>query len=300
VNPRICAANRWQPACSPNRIMRRLAGRRPLARLVGRRLGAAAVGLAALLGVGAASAPADPIAVRYLEGVTHGFLALRAASGEVLADGDLLQIVRPEGVDSRLLLRFRDGSLYDETAVFTQQKVFTLQSYRLVQRGPAFPAEIEVSLTRERGTYQVRSGKHGAEPETISGEVALPPDTYNGMMTTLLKNLAKDAVETVHVLVFTPKPMLVQLELAPVGEDTIIAGERRLPATHYVMTPKLGVVRGAAAALLGKTPAPYHCWVVTTGAPAFVALDGPLYTGGPIWRVETVSPRGPARPAGAR
>jgi|RhiMetdeSRZDD1v2_1073273.scaffolds.fasta_scaffold113547_2 hypothetical protein len=280
--------------------MRWLTARRPLARLVGRRLGAAAVGLAALLGVGAASAPGEPIAVRYVEGVTRGLLALRAPSGEVLADGDLLQIARPEGVDSRLLLRFRDGSLYDETAVFTQQKVFTLQSYHLVQRGPTFPEEIEVTLTRERGAYQVRSRKHGAEPETVSGEVELPPDTYNGMMTTLLKNLAKGAVGTVHMLVFTPKPMLVQLEVVPVGEDTIIAGERRLQATHYVMTPKLGVVRGAAAALLGKTPPPYHCWVVTTGAPAFVALDGPLYTGGPIWRVETVSPRGPARPAAAR
>jgi hypothetical protein len=283
------------------RIMRCLAGRRPLARLVGRRLGAVAVGLAGLLGVGTASAPAAPIAVRYVEGVTHGFLVLRAASGEVLAEGDLLQTARPEGVDSRLLLRFRDGSLYDETAVFTQLKVFTLQSYRLIQRGPTFPEEMDVTLTRERGAYQVRSRKPGAEGLTVSGEVELPPDTYNGMMTTLLKNLGKGAVEAVHVLVFTPKPLLVQLELAPVGEDPIvIAGERRLQATHYVMTPKLGVVRGAAAKLLGKTPPPYHCWVVTTGAPAFVAIDAPLYTGGPIWRVETVSPRGPARPAAAR
>jgi hypothetical protein len=228
-----------------HRIMRCLAGRRPLARLVGRRLGAVAVGLAALLGVGTASAPAAPIVVRYAEGVTHGFLALRASSGEVLADGDLLQIVRPEGVDSRLVFRFRDGSLHDETAVFTQQKVFTLQSYRLIQRGPTFPEEMEVTLTRERGAYQVRSRKPGAEALTVSGEVELPPDTYNGMMTTLLKNVAKGAVETVHVLVFTPKPLLVQLELAPVGEDPIvIAGERRLQATHYVMTPKLGWCAG--------------------------------------------------------
>jgi len=54
------------------------------------------------------------------------------------------------------------------------------------------------------------------------------------------------------------------------------------------------------AAVLGRTPAAYHCWVATAGAPAFVAIDGPLYTGGPIWRIETVSPRGPARPAPAR
>lgn len=49
-----------------------------------------------------------------------------------------------------------------------------------------------------------------------------------------------------------------------------------------------------------KTPADDHCWIVTTGAPAFVAIDGPIYTGGPIWRIETVSPRGPARPTAGR
>ena len=253
-----------------------------------------------LLGAGAAKATAAPIAVRYLEGVTHGFLVLRGAGGETLADGDLLQVVRPEGVDSRLVLRFRDGSIYDETVVFTQQKTFTLRSYRLAQRGPTFPEDLEVTVERERGRYRVRSRREGGEAKVVSGEVELPPDVYNGMMIMLLRNLGKGAAETVHVLAFTPRPTLVQLELAPVGEESVLAGDRRLQTTHYVMTPKLGLLRGAAAALLGKTPADYHCWVVTSGAPAFVAIDGPLYTGGPTWRIETVSPRGPARPATER
>ena len=146
----------------------------------------------------------------------------------------------------------------------------------------------------------MRSRREGGGAETVSGEVELPPDTYNGMMIMLLRNLGKGAAETVHVLAFTPRPTLVRLEVAPVGEEPVLAGDRRLQATHYVMTPKLGLLRGAAAALLGKTPADYHCWVVTGGVPAFVAIDGPLYTGGPIWRIETVSPRGPPRPATAR
>jgi hypothetical protein len=261
---------------------------------------AIATGAATLLGAGTAPATAAPIAVRHLEGVTHGFLVLRGPGGEALAEGDLLQVVRPEGVDSRLVFHFRDGSLYDETVVFTQQKVFTLRRYRLVQRGPAFPEEFEIAVEREGGRYQVRSRREGGEPDTVSGEVELPPDVYNGMMIMLLRNLGKGAAETVHVIAFTPRPTLVQLELAPVGEEPVLAGDRRLQATHYVMTPKLGLLRGAAAALLGKTPADYHCWVVTAGVPAFVAIDGPLYTGGPIWRIETVSPRGPARPATAR
>ena len=169
-----------------------------------------------------------------------------------------------------------------------------------MQRGPTFPEELEVTVERERGRYQVRSRRNGGEAETVSGEVDLPPDVYNGMMITLIRNLRKGTAETVHVLAFTPRPTLVQLEMVPVGEETVLAGDRRIETTHYVMTPKLGLLRGAAAALLGKTPADYHCWVMTGGAPAFVAIDGPLYTGGPIWRIETASPRGPARPAAAR
>lgn len=261
-----------------------------------------AVGLFLAFGIGPAEAGA--VAVRYLEGVTHGFLTLRSTAGDLLAEGDLLQVVRGERVESRLVFRFRDGSLYEETVVFSQSKVFTMLSYRLQQRGPSFPEELEVSVERDRerekGRYQVKARRGGGEPETATGETELPADAYNGMMTTLLKNLPKGGAETVHVLAFTPKPTLVQLELTPLGEEPVPVGERRVPATHYVLKPKLGVLRGAAAALLGKTPADYHCWIVPAELPAFAGIDGPLYTGGPIWRIETVSPRLPARPAARR
>lgn len=240
-------------------------------------------------------AAAAPIAVRYAEGVTHGFLVVRSADGETLAEGDLLQVAKPEGVDARLVFRFRDGSLHDESVIFTQQKVFTVQRYHLIQRGPTFPQELEVKMERKTGRYEARSRKSGDEPETAAGELDMAPDLYNGMLIYLLKNLPKGTTETVQNAVFMPKPLVIQLELTAVGEETVMAGDRKMEATHFVVTPKLGLVRGAAAALLGKTPPNYHCWVVTSGAPAFVAIDGPLYTGGPIWRIETVSPRGPGR-----
>jgi hypothetical protein len=255
----------------------------------------AAVILAAIV---AGPAPAAMISVHYTEGVTHGFLLLRSPSGEVIADGDLLQVVRGDGVDSRLVFRFRDGSIYDETVVFSQQRVFTLLSYRLQQRGPSFPEEMEVSLERDRekGRYQVRLRRHGGDEENVSGDTELPPDVYNGMLIMVLRNLPKGAAETVHVLAFTPKPTLVQLEMRPIAEENVLVGARRVPATHFVLKPKLGLLKGAIAALLGKTPSDYHCWIITRPVPAFVNIDGPLYTGGPIWRFETVSPLGPPRP----
>ncbi|MGH7397190.1 MAG: hypothetical protein ACRELW_06605 [Candidatus Rokuibacteriota bacterium] len=245
--------------------------------------------------VASGAAEAGPVGVRYTEGVTHGLLELRSADGVVLAEGDLLQVVRDEGVESRLVFRFRDGSLHDETVVFSQQRVFALRRYRLEQRGPSFPAVVQLSVERATGRYQVSSRRDGGEAETASGEVELPPDVYNGMLIVLLRNLPKGAAETVHVLAFTPKPAMIQIEMTPLGEETVRAGDRGVPATHYVLKPKLGLLRGAAAALLGKTPPDYHAWIVTAGAPAFVAIDGPLYNSGPIWRIETVSPRGPAR-----
>jgi hypothetical protein len=254
------------------------------------------------LAVATLEAEAGTVTVRYAEGVTHGFLTLRSTAGDVLAEGDLLQVVRPEGVDSRLVFRFRDGSLHDETVVFSQNKIFTLLRYRLQQRGPSFPEELEISVDRERdrGRYKVTSRRAGSEAETATGEIELPPDIYNGMFILLLKNLPKGAAETVHVFAFTPKPTLIRVELTPQATETALAGDRRVPVMHYVLKPKLGLLRGAAAALLGKTPPDYHCWIATAVLPAFVAIDGPLYTGGPIWRFETVSPRGPARPAAGR
>jgi len=231
------------------------------------------------------------ITVRYAEGVTHGFLTIRSQAGELLAEGDLLQVVRPEGVDSRLVFHFRDGSLHDETVVFSQHRVFSMLSYRLVQRGPTFPEELEVRVEREGGRYEVRSRRHDAGEKTARGDMTLPPDVYNGMQITLLKNLAKDAGETVQILAFTPTPTLIPLELTPIAGETAQAESRSVPVTHYVMKAKLGVIKGALAALIGKKPADYHCWIATGSVPAFVSVEGPLYVGGPIWRIETASLR---------
>ncbi len=64
---------------------------------------------------------ATPVAVRFPEGSLRGFLTLRGPKGEDLAVGELQQTVRKEGIQSRLVFRFKDGSLHDEVVVFSQQ-----------------------------------------------------------------------------------------------------------------------------------------------------------------------------------
>src|SRR5881397_602448 len=72
------------------------------------------------------AAVAGPVTVRYAEGVTRAFPTLRSTDNEKLAQGDLTQVVRGDRVESRVVFRFKDGSLYDETVVFPQQDTFTL------------------------------------------------------------------------------------------------------------------------------------------------------------------------------
>ena len=66
------------------------------------------------------------------------FLVLHTVDRVPIATGDLLQVQRGGQIESRMVFCFTDWSLYDEAVVFTQERVFTLQSYHLVHRGPAF------------------------------------------------------------------------------------------------------------------------------------------------------------------
>ena len=100
---------------------------------------------------------AAPVPVRFVEGSLHGFLGLSIPEGVLIASGDLLQVGRDGEVQSRLVFRFKDGSVFDETVVFTQRNVFTLQSYHLVQRGPVFPEDTGISLERASGKYRVKT-----------------------------------------------------------------------------------------------------------------------------------------------
>jgi hypothetical protein len=256
---------------------------------------AAALGLLVLVTVllGPRPLAAAPVLVRFVEGATHGFLVLRTVDGVLIASGDLLQVGRGGEVESRMVFHFKDGSVFDETVVFTQQHVFTMQSYRLLQSGPVFTEDTEISLERT-GKYRVKTKarKDGRE-EVLDGTLDLPPDVYNGMVLTVAKNLPKGASETIHIVAFTPMPRLIQLELAPAGEHKVLIGELAKTAIQYVFKPQLGIWLSFFATVLGRMPPDYRAWIITDEVPAFARFEGPLYTTGPVWRIELTSPRWP-------
>jgi hypothetical protein len=240
-------------------------------------------------------ARAEPIPVRKPEGVVHGFLALRSLEGKVLADGDLVQVPRKGGISSRLTFRFRDGSLHDEEVVFRQDKVFELLSYHLVQKGPSFPKYIDATLDRKENRYVVRHrGKEGAEIEVKEGTLEIPPDLYNGMFFTLLKNLDADAGKTtITMAAFTPEPRVVNVEITSQGEEGFSIEDVSRKALHYLLDIEITGLTGILADLLGKDPKPIHTWMVAGPAPTFVRYRGPLFQQGPEWVIELASPEWP-------
>jgi hypothetical protein len=258
-------------------------------------LGVIAVVLAILvvgLTLGASVCGAAPVTVRFPENAAHGFLILRSEGGETLAAGELLQVPHGDGVESRLVFRFKDGSLYDETVTFSQRKVFRLLAYRLIQRGPSYPRTTEVSFDRQTGRYRARTGDSGAD--SADGTLDLPEDVHNGMTGMLVKNLAPGASAAGHLLVFTPKPRLLKTEFHPEGEDRFFVGDVAHMATRYLVTMKIGGLTGVLARWLGKDPPDGRYWISTGPAPAFVKFRGAMYAKGPRWRIELGTPRWPA------
>jgi hypothetical protein len=240
--------------------------------------------LLALLAILTGPAAADPVAVKYTEGVTRGFPVLRSLAGEKLAQGEMQQIPRGDDVvENRLVFRFNDGSLYDERVVFSQRGVFKLLSYRIVQRGPSFPETLEASVDRATGGYHVRYRADDESPEeTLEGEFQLPADAYNGLLSMLMKNLPEGESRTVQIVAFTPKPRLVTMLLTPAAEDPLKVNDAAVMATRFLIRPQLGLF---ASLLIADVP-DLKCWIVGGEAPAFLRFEGPLYFMGPIWRID--------------
>jgi hypothetical protein len=236
---------------------------------------------------------AEPIPVRYREGAVHGFLVLRTLEGNILAAGDLTQTVQGDRVMSHLVYRFKDGSVDDESAVFSQQQNFKLISNRHIQKGPSFPKPTDVSINAATGQVVVRyndGGKQKVEQEHMD----LPPDLANGIILNMLKNIQPQTSEIkVSYLAATPKPRLVKLAITARGADNFSVVGAPHKATLFVLKVELGGVTGMVAPIIGKQPPDIRVWIEANGTPAFVKAEQSLYPNGPLWRIELTSPSWP-------
>ncbi len=253
------------------------------------------VTLACLLFIWAGAPSAEQVAVRHVEGLVRGFLSLRSPEGKLLANGDLIQNAQGDRVTSRLVYHFEDGSLDDETCVFTQRGHFNLLTDHHVQKGPTFKTPIDMTIDVGSGHVVVKyQDDHGAD-KIEDEHMKLPPDLANGVLIALLKNVRPDALpKSLSLIVPTPKPRLVKLIVSVAGNDPFTTAGAANKATHYVLKVDIGGVTGIIAELAGKVPPDSHVWILQGEAPAFVKSQSPMFMGAPLWKTELVSPVWPA------
>ena len=256
------------------------------------------VGLFAIL---SGSMHAATVSVRFREGFSHGFVRLRNPQGRILADGETSQQPHGSRIVGRLRFAFRDGSVYDETTTFTQQREFRLVSEHVVQHGPAFPESQDLLIDAASGQVTVHYTEQG-EAKTASEHLDLPPDIANGIVQTLLKNEPSGVVpESLPYVIATPKPRLVKLIVRIAGTDRFSLGGLRRPATHYVLKVDLGGITGTIASITGKEPPDSHVWILHDDVPLFVRAQQPFFSDAPLWTIELASPQlAPVRTAPAR
>lgn len=230
---------------------------------------------------------AEPVPVRHVQGSAHGFVVLKTLDGARLATGDMTQSVSGDRVTSRLVFHFRDGSVDDDTTVFSQRRVFRLITDHHIQRGPSFPDPIDVFIDASTGNIT----SHDKNGKARRDHLNLPEDVCNGLPPNLLMNVLPSVPETkLSYVAPNKKPRLIRISVKPAGEVSFtIAGTHR-KAIDFVLHVELGGITGMVAPLIGQQPADYHIWILGGEFPAFIREQGQLYQGGPIWRIEQVSP----------
>lgn len=246
--------------------------------------------LLASLALSSVVSGAEPVAVVYPEGSVHGYLALRSLDGKLLAAGDLTQTIRNGTVTSRLVYRFKDGSLDDETAVYTQAGHFHLLRDHHIQKGPSFKKPTDLMVNTQTGEVTVRYMDDG-KLKVDSSHMDLPADLSNGILLNIAKNLSPQTPETkVTYLAATPKPRIVTLSFKPDGIDVFRSAGIRNKAQRFRIHVELGGLTGLIAPIVGKEPADSVAWVGAGYVPAFIKSESPLFLGGPLLRTELIGP----------
>jgi hypothetical protein len=239
---------------------------------------------------------ADQVGVHYTEGLLHGFLALRTLEGKTLAVGDLTQTTAGDRVTSKLALKFKDGSIHEETTVFSQHEKFQVIAYHLVEKGLTFKRQLETSIDVPSGQIIVHYTDEGGQEKVLNERLELGPDFANGMVPILVKNiLAPSSQVTVSMVVTTPKPKLVKVQIIQQGEEPYSVGGLHRKASHFVAKVELGAIAGVVAPLIGKQPADFQFRISSGDAPVFLRSEGQLYEGGPVWRIEQLTPTWPRK-----
>jgi len=205
--------------------------------------------------------------------------------------GDMIQDTRDGVVTSRLTFHFKDGSLYDDTTIFSEHGVFRVLSDHLIEKGSSFEQPMETWVNTKTGEFKAHTVDKGKD-SFVSKIIEVPDDLANGIIYVVAKNIdPKASSTTVSFLVGTPKPRIMKLVITPQSEQRFVIGDLKKTALHYTIKFDLVGVTGLVARVTGKQPTNMDIWIASDGMPTFLMSRGQLFEGGPIWTIALATPR---------
>ena len=224
-------------------------------------------------------------------------MVLRAENGRPIGSGEATQSVHSGRVTYRMVYRFKDGSLDEETSVFTQDGAFQLVRDHHLQRGPFFPKPLDLTI-EAGGRVTSRTMDASGRPKVEVEQMDLPAGLINGMLCSVLANLSPETpVSKLAMVSPTEKPRLVHFGVSVDGKGAFaIAGTNR-EASVFRLKTELGGVAGVVAPVIGKQPADILVWVLEGDAPAVVRASGQLSEDTPVISIEMAGASGFGMPA---
>ncbi len=207
--------------------------------------------------------------------------------------GDDINLTRGNEVRSRLIIRFRDGSIDDERTVYIQGKVLQLVSDHHIQKGPAFkdPLDLEINVPARTVTYHLyKDGKDQVKTDQMD----FPPDLANGMISSVVEDFPRNGTEMKVAYIAGSKPRIVHFSIKPQDQDTFFVAGIRHRARRFNIHVEIGGVAGVVAPIVGKQPPDTSIWAMDGEVPTFLKMQGPFYEQGPIWTMQLVSPTWPS------
>ncbi|WP_260705087.1 hypothetical protein [Edaphobacter flagellatus] len=229
------------------------------------------------------AASAEPISVRHIQRPMHRFMAARSEAGKVIATGEFTQVVQGDEVTMRMIYRFVDGSIDDETTTYRQQGTFRLVRNHHIQKGPFFTKPIDFTIEAATGIATSRTIDRNGRIHVESKHMDLPDDLANGIVGTLLLNVPHNTTPfRVGMLTPVGGGRLVKLLISPESEQTVQLAGQTLKATVFRVHPELGGIVRVIARLLGLQPKDVMVWVLEGEEPAVAVVIGQLGGYGPV------------------
>ena len=226
---------------------------------------------------------AEPVAVRHIQRPMHRFMAARSETGKIIATGEFTQVVQGDEVTMRMIYKFVDGSIDDETTTYRQQGTFRLVRNHHIQKGPFFTKPIDFTVEAATGIVTSRTVDKNGRIHVDSKHMALPDDLANGLVGTLLLNVPRNKTPfQVGMLAPVGGGRLVRLLISPEDEQTIQLEGRPLKAIVFRIHPELGGIVSMIARRIGLQPKDVVVWVLEGEEPAVLVIVGQLGGYGPV------------------